>query len=79
MDEEVRPTRYGKIMRATRPPLDPALLRDGSTSSRRRVAAGRPEPVAEALWSTLRGARSAAPDGETRMAPPTVTHPRESP
>ncbi len=74
VDEEVRPTRYGKIMRATRPPLDPAVLRDGIDELGRRIAAGRPESVADALWSTLRGARIAAPDGETRMAPPTVTH-----
>jgi FlaA1/EpsC-like NDP-sugar epimerase len=78
VDEEVRPTRYGKIMRATRPRLDPRALRDGLEELARRVAVGRPEPVAQALWSTLRGAGNAAPDGETRMAPPTVTHPRES-
>ena len=78
VDEEVRPTRYGKIMRATRPPLDPALLHDGLDELARRVAAGRPEPVAQTLWSTLRGARSTPPDGETRMAPPTAPHPREN-
>jgi FlaA1/EpsC-like NDP-sugar epimerase len=78
VDEEVRPTRYGKIMRATRPPLDPSTLHDGLDEIARRVADGSPEPVARALWATLRGARSAAPDGEARMAPPTVTHPRES-
>jgi FlaA1/EpsC-like NDP-sugar epimerase len=78
VDEEVRPTRYGKIKRATRPSLDPATLRDGLGELARRVAAGRPEPVAQALWETLRGAGNAAPDGEPRMAPPTVTNPRES-
>ncbi len=77
VDEEVRPTRYGKIMRATRPPLDPSTLHDGLDEIARRVAAGPPEPVAQALWATLRGARIAASDGETRMAPPT-THPWES-
>jgi FlaA1/EpsC-like NDP-sugar epimerase len=77
VDEEVRPTRYGKIMRATRPPLDPAVLRDGLDELARRVGDGRPEPVAQALWSTLRGARRVVTDGETRMAPPTITHPRE--
>ncbi|HEX2502555.1 MAG TPA: nucleoside-diphosphate sugar epimerase/dehydratase [Miltoncostaeaceae bacterium] len=79
VDEEVRPTRYGKIMRATRPPLDPAVLSDGIDEVARRIAVGPPGSVADALWSTLRGARIAGPDGETRMAPPTVTHPRESP
>ena len=78
VDEEVRPTRYGKIMRATRPPLDPAVLRLGLEHLTRRVGVGRPEPVAEALWSTLRGARIAAPGGETSTASPTPTHPRES-
>ncbi|HEX2508366.1 MAG TPA: nucleoside-diphosphate sugar epimerase/dehydratase [Miltoncostaeaceae bacterium] len=78
VDEEVRPTRYGKIKRATRPSLDPATLRDGLGELARRVAAGRPEPVAQALWETLRGAGNAGPDGEPRMAPPTVTNPRES-
>ena len=49
VDEEVRPTRYGKIMRATRPPLDPAVLSDGIDEVARRIAAGRPESVAERL------------------------------
>jgi FlaA1/EpsC-like NDP-sugar epimerase len=79
VDEEVRPTRYGKIMRATRPPLDPGVLHDGIDELGRRIAAGRPEPVAEVLWSTLRGARTAAPYGETRIASPIVTHPQETP
>ena len=79
VDEEVRPTRYGKIMRATRSPLDPAVLHDGIDELGRRIAAGRPEPVAEVLWLTLRGARTAAPYGETSMTSPTVTHPQETP
>ena len=79
VDEEVRPTRYGKIMRATRSPLDPAVLNDGIDELGRRIAAGRPEPVAEVLWLTLRGARTAAPYGETSMTSPTVTHPQETP
>jgi FlaA1/EpsC-like NDP-sugar epimerase len=74
VDEEVRPTRYGKIMRATRPPLDPVALRSGLEELGRRVAAGRPEPVADALWATLRGARSQAGDGETRLTRPSITH-----
>jgi hypothetical protein len=64
-------------MRATRPPLDPQLLGAGLEELGRRVAEGRPEPVAEALWSTLRGARIDAPGGESTIAPPT-THPRET-
>jgi FlaA1/EpsC-like NDP-sugar epimerase len=79
VDEEVRPTRYGKIMRATRPALDPSLLHEGIDELARRVAVGREEPVAQALWSTLRGTRIPAPDGEAEMASPTVTNPLESP
>jgi FlaA1/EpsC-like NDP-sugar epimerase len=74
VDEEVRPTRYGKIMRATRPPLDPRALRAGLEELGRRVAAGRPESVAEALWATLHGARIQAGDGETRVTRPSFTH-----
>jgi FlaA1/EpsC-like NDP-sugar epimerase len=79
LDEEVRPTRYGKIMRATRTPLDPTLLRDGLDEIARRVGDGRPELLAQALWSTLRGARTPGLGGEPRMASPTVTHPGERP
>ena len=38
VDEQVRPTRYGKVMRATRPPLEPDQLREGL---RRSPPAGR--------------------------------------
>ncbi len=74
VDEEVRPTRYGKIMRATRPPLDPEALRAGMEELARRVAAGRPDLVAEALWTTLHGPRSTASDGETGVTRPSITH-----
>jgi FlaA1/EpsC-like NDP-sugar epimerase len=73
VDEEVRPTRYGKIMRATRPALDPIALRAGLAELSRQVAAGRADAVAAALWATLRGARSAAPGGETGVAQPSLT------
>jgi len=73
VDEEVRPTRYGKIMRATRPALDPSALRNGLAELSRRVAAGRPETVAATLWATLRGARSATVGGESGVAQPSFT------
>jgi FlaA1/EpsC-like NDP-sugar epimerase len=74
VDEEVRPTRYGKIMRATRPALDAAVLRSGLDEIGRRVSAGAPEPVADALWTVLRGGRVQVTDGETGVAPPSIPH-----
>jgi FlaA1/EpsC-like NDP-sugar epimerase len=76
VDEVVRPTRYGKIMRATRPPLDPRLLRAGLDELGRQVGAGRPEPVAEALWEVLRGARSPNGDGEAGVVRPIIDEER---
>ena len=74
VDEEVRPTRYGKIMRATRPSIDPDVLRDSLDEIARRVAEGRPDPVAEALWQVLRGGRVARRGGEGQGARPSTTH-----
>ena len=64
VDEEVRPTRYGKIMRATRPPLDPLELAAGLQELANRTSTGNPDGVAEALWSTLRVGRTATTGGE---------------
>jgi len=66
VDEEVRPTRYGKIMRATRPPIDPDVLWAGLDELARRTADGSPEQVAEALWSTLGAGRTPLAGGEDR-------------
>ena len=76
MDEEVRPTRYGKIMRATRPPIDPARLRRQLDALARHVAAGRPDPVARALWDALRagGGRSATATAKARGTSHDTTH-----
>ena len=74
VDEEVRPTRYAKIMRATRPALDSAVLRSGLDEIGRRVAIGAPDPVAGALWTVLRGGRVPEGDGETGVARPSTTH-----
>lgn len=75
VDEEVRPTRYGRIMRATRPPLDPGRLRAGLDEIERRVADGRPDAVARALWETLRAGRGAPPGGESASTPPSIPAP----
>ena len=64
VDEEVRPTRYGGIMRATRPALDQRAFRRGLDQLTRRVADGRPEPVDRALWSVLRSGRDERGEGE---------------
>jgi FlaA1/EpsC-like NDP-sugar epimerase len=74
VDEEVRPTRYGKIMRATRPAVDHEALARGLDELARRVATGAPGPVAEALWSALRSGRGPAGDGEARVAPTSTSH-----
>jgi len=66
VDEDVRPTRYGKIQRATRPPLDPDRLAAGLAELRSRIADGDPERVSQALWGTLRGGRDASIEHETR-------------
>jgi FlaA1/EpsC-like NDP-sugar epimerase len=80
VDEEVSPTRYGKIMRATRPPLDPDGVRAGLEEIARRVATGRPDAVAEALWAVLRGGRVAPYGGESEVgSPSTSTTPGERP
>jgi FlaA1/EpsC-like NDP-sugar epimerase len=68
VDEEVRPTRYGKILRATRPSLDPRSLRRGLEELTRAVQDGDHPAVAAALWRTLRG-RDQARRGETETAP----------
>ena len=54
VDEQVRPTRYGKIRRATRPALDPDQLRAGMDDLARRVREGRSEGLKAALLDTLR-------------------------
>ncbi|MEQ8834219.1 MAG: nucleoside-diphosphate sugar epimerase/dehydratase [Miltoncostaeaceae bacterium] len=64
VDEEVRPTRYGKIRRVTRPSIDPADLDAGLERLREAIAAGRPDRMADALWQTLRAGRSGGGDVE---------------
>jgi FlaA1/EpsC-like NDP-sugar epimerase len=71
VDEEVRSTRYGKIMRATRPPLDPEGFRMGLDRLFQHVTAGGPQPVADALWSVLRAGRAVNGDGESPATPRT--------
>ena len=75
VDEEVRPTRYGKIMRATRPP--------STRGPERRHRRGRPRsPAAGPSRSPRPCGPPCAAQGSPRrtaneMAPPTVTTPGE--
>jgi FlaA1/EpsC-like NDP-sugar epimerase len=64
VDEQVRPTRYGKVMRATRPPLDHEQLRSGLADLQRRVADRTEAGLDEALWSTLGVGREQREQGE---------------
>ncbi len=64
VDEQVRPTRYGKVMRATRPPLDHAQLVSGLAELQRRVADRSEAGLDEALWSTLGVGRGQREQGE---------------
>jgi len=73
VDEEVRPTRYGKIRRATRRPLEPGALAHGLASLRRRIDEGREDEMTRVLWGTLRAGRSGDDGGETRSTPSTST------
>ena len=72
VDETVRPTRYGKIQRATRPALDAEALRGLLDALSRRVAEGEPEAVSDALWAALRAGRDEAARRETRTTTPTT-------
>ncbi len=66
VDEQVRPTRYGKVMRATRPPLDPDQLRAGLDELQRRVVARDEQGLDDVLWSTLGVGRGQPADDEHR-------------
>jgi FlaA1/EpsC-like NDP-sugar epimerase len=72
LDEAVRPTRYGKVMRATRPPLDPSALRAGIEELALLTAAGDVQGASTELWETLRGRREAAGGGESHTVGPTT-------
>ena len=60
VDEQVRPTRYGKVMRATRPPLDPDQLRAGLDELQRRVVARDEQGLDDVLVVDPRGRQGAA-------------------
>jgi FlaA1/EpsC-like NDP-sugar epimerase len=64
LDEEVKPTRYGGILRATRPALDPDALATRIAALRAAVLSDDPEVAAAALWSTLRAGRDDDMSGE---------------
>lgn len=64
VDEQVTPTRYDKVQRATRPPLPTQQLREGILELRRRVSERDAQGLDEALWSTLGLGRSQRFEGE---------------
>jgi len=65
LDETVRPTRYGRIQRATRPSLDPIALRIGIDLLEERVGEGDVAGCADVLWRTLSAGREESPDSES--------------
>ena len=65
LDEQVQPTRYGRILRATRPGLDPAAIRIGIDLLRERVDEGDTTGAADVLWRTLTARRDEAAQPET--------------
>lgn len=69
VDETVRPTRYGKIQRATRPTLDHETLRRGLDELRGCVERGDEDGMARVLWRTLGRRRGEALSGESEGAP----------
>lgn len=64
LDEEVRPTRYGGILRATRPALDHQVLQERIAQLRAVVTLGDPVVASSALWATLRAGREQPAPGE---------------
>jgi len=64
LDEEVRPTRYGGILRATRPALDHQVLQERIAQLRAVVTLGDPVVASNALWATLRAGREQPAPGE---------------
>ena len=64
VDEEVRSTRYGKVMRATRAPLPPHVLRNGLRDLRQRVAERREDGLGGAIATTLGIGRDELADDE---------------
>ncbi len=64
LDEDVHPTRYGGILRATRGALDPAVLADRIERLREVVATGDPHRASAALWASLRAGREPVAPGE---------------
>ncbi|MFN8121641.1 MAG: nucleoside-diphosphate sugar epimerase/dehydratase [Thermoleophilia bacterium] len=66
VDEEVRSTRYGKVMRATRSPLPPDTLRRGLDDLRRRVATRQEDGLGAAISATLGIGRDGLVDDESQ-------------
>jgi FlaA1/EpsC-like NDP-sugar epimerase len=73
VDEQVRPTRYGKILRATRTGLPPDHLAEGLAALRGLVAAQTDTGLDELLWDTLCVGRESRGEGESRFGHTTTT------
>jgi FlaA1/EpsC-like NDP-sugar epimerase len=73
VDEQVRPTRYAKIRRVTRTPLDARALADGLGALRECIRTGRSDDMARTLWETLRAGRSDHSGDESGSIPPTTS------
>jgi FlaA1/EpsC-like NDP-sugar epimerase len=68
VDEDVVPTRYGKVMRATRPPLAAGRLERGLEALGRQVTGGRHDGLEALMWSTLGVGRDSTVGGESHDA-----------
>lgn len=66
VDEEVRSTRYGKVMRATRSPLSPDTLRAGLNELRQRVENRQEDGLGELIATTLGIGRDGLVDDESQ-------------
>jgi FlaA1/EpsC-like NDP-sugar epimerase len=73
VDEDVIPTRFGKIMRATRPPLDPDRVQDGLTELERIVTEGSQHRVHEVLMQNTLAGRSEPAQGESNVNESTIS------
>lgn len=71
LDEEVRPTRFGRILRATGPAIDSDAVRNALDDLAAVARSGDPKLTSRALWSALRAGRDGIPEGEGHDVPVT--------
>jgi FlaA1/EpsC-like NDP-sugar epimerase len=73
LDEDVLSTRFGKIMRATRPPLDPSRVRAGLAELERIVTEGSQHRVHEVLMQDTLAGRYEPVQGESNVNESTIS------